>query len=524
MYLQRFKKSWSMKRRSITKRNRRTLRPFEELEARRVFASDWQNTANPLDVDNSGLVVALDVLQIVNDINSNGIRALPTTRPNNYSGALCDTNGDGSLSGIDVLLVVNAINQFPDAPTLTVNLSTASDRNGDDVVLTPNVSFVGASTPNVNVKVEYLVDGHDTIPTNIPTLFSTTASANGTFELPITLSAPVNHLRFTVSDPRGRSLTTERLVRKGDVVSSWNSALLEVVRETTAPSTIVPGLLIKPPPPLVAKYLAMVHGAMFDAVNAVDQQYDSYKLTTAPQAGASSIAAAAQAAYEVASHVYDLPTEMVHWDDTLAEVLATVPDGAAKTQGIQLGHLAAQAMINARANDGSTTTVTYVPGTQPGDWRPTAPGFLPATLPQWPDVTPFAIDDPANYRPAAPPALSSVEYANAVDQVKRLGSATSSERTADQTAIAKFWADGGGTSTPPGHWNQIAIDAVLESNQTLVERARTMALLNFALADAGIASWDAKYVYDYGVQSMQFRKPIRMATPRRLPTHCGRLC
>jgi membrane-associated phospholipid phosphatase len=97
------------------------------------------------------------------------------------------------------------------------------------------------------------------------------------------------------------------------------------------------------------------------------------------------------------------------------------------------------------------------------------------------------------FRPTAPPALASTDYAAAVDQVRRLGSAGSTERTADQTAIANFWADGGGTSTPPGHWNQIAMDIGLEHNQSLLENARMLALVNFAMADAGIASWDAKY-------------------------------
>jgi membrane-associated phospholipid phosphatase len=102
----------------------------------------------------------------------------------------------------------------------------------------------------------------------------------------------------------------------------------------------------------------------------------------------------------------------------------------------------------------------------------------------------------SQFRPSAPPALNSSEYAQAVDQVMRLGEFNSRERTQDQTAIAKFWADGAGTGTPPGHWNQIAVDQVLSRNLPLLESARTLALVNIALADAGIASWDAKYFYD----------------------------
>ncbi len=115
----------------------KSLRHFETLETRRVMASDWQASPNPLDVDSSGLVVALDVLLVVNDINDNGVRQLPATRPQNYTGPLCDTTGDGVLAAADVLQIVNAINDFPDAPIIDVNLSEASDLNSDEVVLVP---------------------------------------------------------------------------------------------------------------------------------------------------------------------------------------------------------------------------------------------------------------------------------------------------------------------------------------------------------------------------------------------------
>ena len=124
------------------------------------------------------------------------------------------------------------------------------------------------------------------------------------------------------------------------------------------------------------------------------------------------------------------------------------------------------------------------------------PDFLPPLLPQWPNVTPFAMTSGSQFRPAAPPALDSAEYAANVDEVMRLGGLNSTTRTADQTAIALFWADGGGTFTPPGHWNQIAADVSLERGNTLAERARLFALLNIALADAGISAWDAKYAFD----------------------------
>ncbi|MGN6544242.1 MAG: dockerin type I domain-containing protein, partial [Aureliella sp.] len=137
-------------------RLRKSLRAIETLESRRLLASDWQNAANPLDVDASGFVAPLDVLLVVNDINQKGVRGLPATKPAGFSGPLCDTSGDGVLSALDALRVVNAINQFPDAPTLDVNLSQASDGNGDQVVLTSDVVYEGASVPNISIKVERL--------------------------------------------------------------------------------------------------------------------------------------------------------------------------------------------------------------------------------------------------------------------------------------------------------------------------------------------------------------------------------
>jgi len=182
---------------------------------------------------------------------------------------------------------------------------------------------------------------------------------------------------------------------------------------------------------------------------------------------------------------------------TLQESLAQVVDDVARERGVALGKEIASEMLLARMNDGSSQTTTYTSGGLPGQWNRTAPGFLPPLLPNWGSVKPFAIADASAFRAAPPPALDSVQYAVAVDEVMRLGRVDGAGRTDDQTEIAKFWADGGGTATPPGHWNRIAIEISLASQQSTLERARTMALLNLALADAGIAAWDTKYTYDF---------------------------
>src|SRR5262249_50890004 len=153
-----------------------------------------------------------------------------------------------------------------------------------------------------------------------------------------------------------------------------------------------------------------------------------------------------------------------------------------------------------------TATVTYTPGTDPGDWRPTPrpnpdpppaelPG-LPALAPQWPSVTPFAMTSGSQLRPRAPPAPDKADYAAAFAEVKSLGHAASTTRTEEQTQIARFWNDGLGTAFAPGYWNRIAEGVAADQGLSLVSDARLFALLNIATADAIIACWDAKYTYN----------------------------
>src|SRR5262249_51584350 len=143
-------------------------------------------------------------------------------------------------------------------------------------------------------------------------------------------------------------------------------------------------------------------------------------------------------------------------DALLATQLGQLPDGQSKTDGLTVGQAAGDAIIALRANDGALNFVDFTPGSAPGDWQPTPPAFAEALDPQWATRTPFAMTSPDQSRRSGPPALTSQQWADAVNEVKGLGSATSTTRTADQTQIARFWADGSGSYTPPGHWNQIA--------------------------------------------------------------------
>ena len=133
---------------------------------------------------------------------------------------------------------------------------------------------------------------------------------------------------------------------------------------------------------------------------------------------------------------------------------------------------------------------------RPGDWQPTAPSFMPAENPQWATLKPFAMTSDSQFRPGPPPALSSQEYADDVNETLELGAVNSTTRTADETQIARFWNDGAGTYTPPGHWNAIAEQVAQQQGDSLSQDARLFAELNIAEGDAAIVAWDAKYTYN----------------------------
>jgi hypothetical protein len=187
------------------------------------------------------------------------------------------------------------------------------------------------------------------------------------------------------------------------------------------------------------------------------------------------------------------PARVKEFDRALDASLEGVPAGQSRDRGVRLGQYAAEKLLAWRKDDGSRRRVAYTPGAEVGVWRPTPPGYKAALLPQWPGVRPFGVRDVTAFRPEAPPALTSAAYTRDFNEVKRLGSRDSTTRTAEQALIAWFWDDGAGTSTPPGHWNRIAQVVAVRQGNTLPENARLFALLNLALADAGIVCWDCKY-------------------------------
>ena len=215
--------------------------------------------------------------------------------------------------------------------------------------------------------------------------------------------------RFRASPPpahRGRNrrhyprrLSVESLEQRcllsADVVLQWNQAVLAAIRAD------------KPTIGFVTRDLAIVHTAIYDAVNAIDHTSATFHVSANAPADASPVAAADAAGLFTASALF--PTDTAIFQATYLAALADVPDGQGKTDGLAVGRFVAEQTLISRVTDGANAVVPYTPGTNPGDWRPTPPGFAPAQTPQWPSVTPFALDSGSQFRAPPPPALTSAE-------------------------------------------------------------------------------------------------------------------
>ena len=280
-----------------------------------------------------------------------------------------------------------------------------------------------------------------------------------------------------------------------DVVTDWNNAALDAIRaERTAP-------------PIASRSLAILNVSIYDAVNGIARTHEPYLVQSAVAASASRKAAASAAAHEALVNLF--PASGSSFDALHAAVLAGIPNGPQKTAGITWGEFVANQILAARANDGHDAIVPPPGGSGPGVWVPTPPAFLPYLLPQWGFVVPFGMSSSSQFRPPGPPSLDSQQYAADYEEVKELGALVGSTRTEEQTEIALFWADGAGTETPPGHWNSIAQIIGAAQGNTLEENARLFALLNIAMADAAICSWDAKYTFHFWrpVTAIAFAEP-----------------
>ena len=294
------------------------------------------------------------------------------------------------------------------------------------------------------------------------------------------LSAQVNGSASPTADDAGNPGVSS--AQSVNSVIEWNRTLLVIVR--------TPGA--QPPTIHSTRSFAILHAAIYDAVNNIDRIFDPY-LVRLPDVSrrASRPAAADQAAHDVLVALY--PAFQATLDSELQQDLAQISGGQNKADGIAVGQTVAAQILSLRSNDGSgVTPPPFVLGNQPGDYQLTPPNFAAADFTQWPQVTPFALARADEFRPGPPPELTSDEYTRVFDEVKSLGFILSTTRTPEQTLIGTFW-----NGNIQDFWNEIAQTAALRHHLDLAQSARLFALLNISLADTAIAFFDAKYTYQF---------------------------
>lgn len=288
---------------------------------------------------------------------------------------------------------------------------------------------------------------------------------------------PNNLAKHAPVTPRG---TVSQANNQTDKVLVWNAH---------ATDAIVGVAKMRPERGLIR--LAMVHLAIYDAVNAIEgypfQPYGTSPNVVSP---ASPEAATAAAAHDVLVALF--PGQQSDLDAKYAASLATIPDGSAKTNGISVGQQTAAGILALRANDGRDAVVSYTPGSGPGAWAPTPPAFLPAAAPGTAHVQPFALNSISQFRPEPPPELSSETWTRDYNEVKRLGAASGSTRTPEQTDIGRFWAD-----QPILQWNRAWRNISIGQGLSLQDNARFFAMLATASTDAILACWDGKFTYSF---------------------------
>jgi hypothetical protein len=259
-------------------------------------------------------------------------------------------------------------------------------------------------------------------------------------------------------------------------------------------------------PGRASRAMAIVHIAIFDAVNAISGGHRSYTGLPPAPGGTSMAAAVAQAAHGALAALF--PSQRATFGDLLAEDLRQIRDGREKASGIHLGRRAAAAILALRANDGSQRPeprvgVDFITSNEPGRWRQDPISQIPLALgAYWGGVKPFVLKSADQFRVPPPPALDSLEYTAAYDEVKGLGGdgvVTPTARTPDETMAGIYWAYDGTPSlcAPPRLYNQITVHIADQMGSGAVELARLLALVNVAMADAGIAVWESKYYYQF---------------------------
>lgn len=406
----------------------------------------------------------------------------------------------------------------------SLNLYASTDAELDDLILNNNSDRIEGTSINALRGTDELlgrITGLDLAPGETKTL--TIDFASDAFQTPSVVSPGAYNLIAEI-DPFnsiGETIETNNqdiqfISTVGtDPVLDWNSVFLNIVQAegkadlangVSLTDETIPGIA----PPIEARDGAILHLAIYDAVNAISDSHEGYLSNLGAPSGASASAAVVGAAYGVLSELFPEYQELLDTqrDRSLAEITSTPTSEAS---GYQFGLSVAQQILELRANDGvNEAQVPYTPSTAPGSFQE-AINIDPETgalsgssslLPDFGNVTPFVIDDVDNFHPDGPPAYGSAEFLAELEQIAQLGglkdtAATDVIRTDEQTQIAEFWASNRiDTFRPPGQWYEIAQNVALQEGNSLEDNALLFAELATATADAGIVAWDTKYTYN----------------------------
>lgn len=284
-------------------------------------------------------------------------------------------------------------------------------------------------------------------------------------------------LAAALSGGTANAALVSRHAEDAAVVSDWNATAVATLAGDTSKV-----------PQEWPLYLAFMHAAIYDAVIGVEGGYQPYLFDDRAAAGASATAAAAAAAHKILE-TYS-PYAQSALDAALAASLAGIPDGPAKAHGVAFGERVARELIDARAHDGRNAPVLFTTPPAPGVWRPTPPAFAPMAVPWLGGVTPLLVHSATQFAPPPPPALTSRRYTRDFAEVKAVGSATSTVRTADQTATALFFS-----GNAVVQFNTALRDQAAGRGLDIVQAARMFAAVDMTVSDALMTAWRAKLFY-----------------------------
>ena len=278
-----------------------------------------------------------------------------------------------------------------------------------------------------------------------------------------------------------------RAAEPGNMVLVWNENAVNVISQpvTNTPPGLGQG------PPLSAMHVAMVHGAIYDAVNAIDGGHEPYLPGLSAPSTASQAAAVAQAAHDVLFGITPAANTAVRTriDDLLTASMALIDPSQAKTDGIEIGMDAAAAMLAARANDGRTDVEPFVPSNDVGKWR-LVPPLNANVLGQFATVTPLTLNSPDQFPTEGMPALTSAQYAAEFNEVKALGAQTGSSRTPAETLMAGFFS-----ANPVVYYNTGLRAIATAKGLSTSQQARLFVKTSMAGADALISCWNNKKLW-----------------------------